>query len=98
MKPVELHPEAEAEMRVAARWYHACQPGLGARFLREVAQAGKRIASHPEACPIVSGSVRRCLVDSFPFGLLYRVEGEKVYVLAVMHQKREPNYWKCRVL
>jgi len=62
MKLLELHPEADAEMRAAARWYHACQPGLGTRFLREAARTGKLIASHPEAWPIVSGTVRRCLV------------------------------------
>ncbi len=98
MKPVELHPEAEAEMRAAARWYHASQPGLGTRFLREVARTGKLIASHPEAWPIVTGNVRRCQVNCFPFGLLYRVEVEKVYILAVMHQKREPGYWKNRLM
>lgn len=85
-------------MRAAARWYYACQSGLGTRFLREIARTGKRIASHSEAWPIVSGKVCRCLVDCFPFGLLYRVEGEKVYILAVMHQKREPDYWKNRMI
>jgi plasmid stabilization system protein ParE len=96
MKPVELHPEADEEMRAAAHWYHVCQSGLGTRFLREVARTGTLIANHPEAWPIVSGTVRRCLVDCFPFGLLYRVETDKIFILAVMHQKREPGYWKNR--
>jgi len=97
VKQIELHPEAEAEMRVAARWYHACQPGLGARFLREVAQTGKRIASHPEVWPVVAGAIRCCQVEHFPFGLLYRSDTNRIYVLAVMHHKRKPGYWKNRV-
>lgn len=97
MKPVELHPEADSEMRAAARWYQSCQPGLGTRFLREVGNAGKRISDYPEACQILAGSVRRCLLEQFPFGILYRVEAERIYVLAVMHLSREPGYWKNRV-
>ncbi len=97
MKSVELHPEADSEMRAAARWYQSCQPGLGTSFLREVGKTGKRIAGYPDAWPIVAGSVRRCLLEQFPFGLLYRIEGNRIYVLAVMHLSREPGYWKQRL-
>ena len=97
MKTIELHPEADSEMRAAARWYQNCQPGLGTRFLREVGRTGQRIADYPDAWPIVANSVRRCLLEQFPFGLLYCVEAERVYVLAVMHLSREPGYWKLRV-
>ena len=97
MKSVELHPEADSEMRAAARWYQSCQPGLGTSFLREVGKTGKRIAGYPDAWPIVAGSVRRCLLEQFPFGLLYRIEGNRIHVLAVMHLSREPGYWKQRL-
>lgn len=98
MKPIVLHPAAEAEMLAAARYYEECQVGLGDRFLDEVSRAGKRISHHPEAWPVISGSIRRCLLNRFPFGLIFRIEDKRIYILAVMHLRREPNYWRGRAL
>ncbi len=97
MKRIELHPAAEAEMCAAACYYETCHPGLGDRFLEEVSVVGNRIAEHPEAWPVISGQIRRCLLNRFPFGLLFRIEAKRIYVLSVMHLRREPNYWQNRV-
>ena len=97
MKPVVLHPAAEAEMRAAAGYYQDCQHGLGDRFLDEILQAGSRIQQHPAAWPVLSGQIRRCLLNRFPFGLIFRIESKRIYVLAVMHLRRVPNYWRNRV-
>jgi len=97
VKPIVLHSAAEAEMRAAADYYETCHPGLGDRFLEEIALAGGRIAEHPEAWPVISGKIRRCLLNRFPFCLLYCIEAKRIYVLAVMHLRREPNYWQNRV-
>ena len=96
MKPVVLAPAAEDEMHAAANYYEECQIGLGNRFLDEVLLTGRRVAENPEAWPIISGRIRRCLMKRFPFGMLFRVEAERIYVLAVMHLRREPNYWQKR--
>jgi toxin ParE1/3/4 len=94
MKPVVLAPAAEEEMVDSARYYENIQSGLGDQFLDELLQTGARIAEHPEAWPIISGKIRRCLFNRFPFGLIFRIEVGRIYVLAVMHLKRKPNYWK----
>ena len=97
MKPIVLHPMAEAEMRAAAGYYQDCQSGLGVRFLDDVSLAGERITHNPAAWPVISGPIRRCLLNRFPFGLIFRIEAKKIYVLAVMHLRREPNYWRNRI-
>lgn len=45
----------------------------------------------------IEGDIRRSLVRRFPFGVLYAFENEDIFVLAVMHLHREPNYWKNRL-
>jgi plasmid stabilization system protein ParE len=41
--------------------------------------------------------VRRRLVDGFPYAVVYRiVTNELVEIVAVMHGKRSPDYWKER--
>ncbi len=97
MTLVVFHPEAEAEMRASARWYEARSPGLGTLFLGEIESAVARIAANPEAWAAVKDKVRRHLVHRFPFGVLYRAEGERIFILSVMHLHREPEYWKHRM-
>lgn len=49
----------------------------------------------PLAAPEISPGFRRVLVPRFPYGLIYRVADEKtIYVLAVMHLHRRPDYWQ----
>ena len=96
MKRVLFHPEAEAEMTAAARWYEERAPGLGAALLDEVEAAIARIAASPEAWSIVTDDIRRHVLHRFPFGVLYRVRSDQVFVLAVMHLHREPHYWEHR--
>jgi len=51
------------------------------------------IASFPEVFEQIEDEVRRCLVNRFPYGVIYGIDGEEVVVIAVAHLKREPNYW-----
>ncbi len=97
MKPVRFHAEAELEMIDAAVWYESQHPHLGKRFLASVQDALNRIALNPDLYPIVDGDVRRCLVKTFPFGILFRVCPDFFAVMAVMHLHRDPDYWKNRV-
>ena len=97
MTPVEFHPEAEAEMRATAQWYEARSTGLGQLFLNAVDVATATIAANPEAFGFAGPDIRRHLVRRFPFGILYRAERDRVYILAVAHSRREPNYWKHRL-
>jgi hypothetical protein len=36
------------------------------------------------------------LVPGFPYGLLYRAEPERIFVVAVAHVHRRPGYWRRR--
>ncbi|MBM3333096.1 type II toxin-antitoxin system RelE/ParE family toxin, partial [Candidatus Sumerlaeota bacterium] len=55
-----------------------------------------RIGEFPLLWPIYEGEYRRCLLKRFPYGLIYRIETERIYVMAVAHLHREPGYWKKR--
>jgi plasmid stabilization system protein ParE len=57
----------------------------------------ERIAANPEWYPRVSGGIRKCRVPRFPYGVLYRFNGEQVDILVVMHLHRQPGFWKKRI-
>jgi hypothetical protein len=37
------------------------------------------------------------MVNRFPYGVLYREEGEQIQILAVMNLNQKPGYWKDRL-
>jgi plasmid stabilization system protein ParE len=91
-----FHPEAEEEFYAAIDYYEDREIGLGCDFSTEAFTAINNIINYPKAWPVIESDVRRCLVNRFPFGVLYNVEHEEIFILAVMHQRRHPNYWKNR--
>ncbi len=91
------HREAEAELTAALERYEQWSPGLGRDFLDEFEAGIQRIREHPEAWPVLRGEARRYLLRRFPFGLVYAIRPGEIYLIAVMHLKRRPFYWKDRV-
>ena len=91
-----FHPGAEEEFLAAVSYYENIEPGLGDDFALEVFATIRNIVSYPNAWPSLEEDVRRCLVNRFPFGVLYSIEPEFIYILAVMHLHRDPEYWKDR--
>ena len=91
-----FHDLAKVELNEAAQYYEAESPGLGEAFLAEVERSVAALVEHPEASPAIGGLVRRRLLRRFPYGLLYRVRGDRIRILAVMNLRRRPAYWVGR--
>jgi hypothetical protein len=56
-----------------------------------------KIVNYPTAWPLIDEDVRRCLVNRFPFGVIYSIEQSGVFILAVMHLRRHPDYLKIDI-
>lgn len=97
IKPFRFDCLALCDVEEAARYYDCQQAGLGCRFKNAVADTVERIATNPELYPRVAGGIRKCRVPRFPFGVLYRFDGQQVDILVVMHLLRQPGYWQKRM-
>jgi len=84
---------AKHELDDAVIYYELEYQGLGRRFKEEVRKATKRISDYPEAWSIERGEIRKCLLHKFPFKLLYSIEKDHIFIIAVAHQHRKPDYW-----
>jgi toxin ParE1/3/4 len=91
-----FHPEAEEEFSATIEYYEERETGLGYDFSVEIFTTIHNITTHPDAWPVVEEDIRRCLVNRFPFGVLYSIESNGIFIIAVMHQRRRPGYWKNR--
>jgi len=96
VKRVVFHPEAEAEFLAAARFYESHRPGLGLDLIDEVRRAAGVLVASPRLGHRFSKRLRRILVRRFPYGLVYRVEPDTIFIVAVAHLRRRPGYWRRR--
>ena len=84
---------AKADIRRAAKWYERQKEGLGKRFVAEVDAALERIAANPERYHIVHRNIRHAITRDFPYGVFYRIRGNKISVFAVVHLHRDDVHW-----
>ena len=71
-------------------------------FLEEMRVAFEAIQSHPLALPPLmsySGShhIRRCLMNQFPYAVIFLCRPEEIVVVAIAHMHRRPFYWLDRL-
>lgn len=93
---VRFYDAAERELDDAIAYYEHELPGLGRRFRQAVQSALNRIKLFPEAYSPLSRRTRRCLVNKFPYGIIYKVQDNEIVVVAVAHLHRKPEYWVSR--
>jgi plasmid stabilization system protein ParE len=94
----ELHPEADAEFLANLRHYAEISQELGNRFYDEMSRLFSEAAAHPLRYRVVDPPLRRILAeDGFPYAILYDAKPDYVWIVAVMHLKREPGYWRERL-
>ena len=75
---VPLDLAAKLEIRQAALFYEDCREGLGREFLDLVELAFEEIRRHPTVWRILKGRFRRYLLQRFPYGVIYAVEGDVI--------------------
>lgn len=88
---------AAEELRAAHQWYAARSEAAAERFIEAVRVAVRRIESEPESHPTEHKQTRRAAVKRFPYRLVFGVVSEaEILVLAVVHDRRRPGYWRDR--
>lgn len=93
---LRFHPEAVREAQAARRWYADRDPAAAEAFMADLDHAVQAITRLPDAWPQFEAGTRRRLLRRFPYCLIYRRREELIEVVAVMHEKREPGYWRSR--
>jgi len=100
MYRVEVHPHVYDELEHSRAWYEERAANLGTEFLLEVDRSIETVRESPWIWPFLyeDRSVKRYLVHRFPYGVIYRIRNRLIQVIAVMHLRRHPNYWRGRLL
>lgn len=92
-----IHPEADAEFAEAVRYYAAIDEELGRRFYFEIEKLIHEVCAQPQRFFRFHPPARRALSHQFPYSVVYLEQPDRVWIVAVMHAKRRPLYWKSRL-
>ena len=90
-------PLAAKEFEEAFDYYEAQEIGLGERFRIEIWSAINIIECYPESGEEVRPKIRKISIRRFPYKLIYSLRDNVIYIIAVAHGYRQPDYWINRI-
>ncbi|MGC1512624.1 MAG: type II toxin-antitoxin system RelE/ParE family toxin [Acidimicrobiales bacterium] len=94
---VEFHDLVDHDLLNAWNWYEDQENGLGDRFLGSINATVVRVSQWPNAGrPVLRDdhdeTIERTVpADGFPYAIRYRILGDRLLVMAVLHQSRHPD-------
>ncbi len=97
MKPVTFHPEARLELTAAGRYYAKRGSGAAQHFYEEIDEVIAEVRARPTLRRMFDPPARRHSGPVFPYCVIYLDRPDSVWVVAVMHFKQEPGYWRDRL-
>ena len=96
MTTIIFDSDAKIEFLQSIAYYEENKPGLGRRFKQMVELATRDIADHPLRYRTIRPPFKRYLLQKFPFSIIYTIEPDHIYIVAIAHTRRKPEYWLDR--
>jgi toxin ParE1/3/4 len=97
VKFIIIHTEARKELDATIAYYEQQKAGLGLDFLSEVEEVLGKIQQNPNLGTLHNiNGIRRYSIQRFPYLIFYTELEEVIWVVAIAHGKRKPNYWQKR--
>lgn len=89
--------DAEQEFVESVAYYESREPGLGSRFRDELVAIVGLIRRNPELPRLRSRGYRRVNFRAFPHYVAYVVRSEAIWIVAIAHGHRRPEFWIDRI-
>jgi len=93
---IEILHQAEEELTKAVAYYDEIEPGLGLRLKDEIHKIIRWIGDHPEIPRLRPKGYRQVNLKVFRYYIAYFIWNDTVWILAVAHGSRHPEYWMER--
>jgi len=95
---INVLPDADRDLQQASAWYNEKQSGLGGRFVLAARETLEVILRWPEL-PRAFGrkAIRKVRILRSPYSIYYRIIGQEIQVMGIVHGARDPNYLNYRL-
>ena len=100
--PIEYHELVDTDLEHAWTWYEDHERGLGDRFLDAIHAAVLPASRWPNAGTPALRDVddeiieRKLPAHGFPYAVRYRIQDDRLIVMAVYHEHRHPDFGNDR--
>ncbi len=98
MNELILLLKAEVDVQSAYARYEDYQSGRGEVFVSRLDAAFTLIRLYPEIAGQVAKGYRRMLIRDFPYGIFYKLQGQRIIVTAVLDLRQDPEVLRKRLL
>lgn len=99
MKPLRFHLKASKEAEDAYAYYENKSSDLASRFTATIDQALLAIQRLPTLHPPYrSSGLRKLIIRQFPYTIYFLEMETRIWIVALAHQSRRPDYWIDRIL
>ncbi len=97
MYDLRTHPEADAELEDQLAYLAERTLWQAGRFADRYRESLIRLRKYRTLDPFVWREFSRYNVPDSSHSIIYRVSKNEVFIIALMHEKRHPDYWKHRI-
>jgi hypothetical protein len=97
VKRVAYHRLAARELVEAVLFYDRRRAGLGEELLSAVDAGLAFIRAQPETGRPERHGTRSWPIRRFPFRIVYDIQSDRLWIVAVAHLSRRPDYWARRL-
>lgn len=86
-----IRPEAESDLAAATDYCARGGEFAAKRFIQRVEEGLEFLSLNPEGAPLVYSHFRRLLLHPYPFGIFYHISGDRIFVIAVLDLRQNPD-------
>ena len=90
---LRIRAAARRDIVESHAWYAEQSNSVAERFSSEIDAVFAKIVENPYLYPNVYRDVHRALTRRFPYAIYFVVKADRISVLRVLHQARDPRRW-----
>lgn len=96
MADLSFHPDAAEEYQAALTWYLGRSQAAAVRLTEELDRTIESVRQFPEMYPLFDDRHRYAVLRRYPYSVVYRMDGDRIRVVAFAHSRRSSGYWQGR--
>jgi plasmid stabilization system protein ParE len=94
---IDVHDEAREELIEARDFYDDSRSGYGLRFVQAIEAEFELLSTYPRIGKSVSRRARSHVVADWPYSVIYQLASDHIFIVAIAHHSKRPNYWRPRL-
>ena len=94
MTRLSLLGNAKADFDTAFGWYCERSEAAAIRFMEATVESLTAVSQDPHQFAQLDEIHRQSRIKRFPYHIVFRVDGDRIFVVAIAHHSRRPDYWR----